>query len=186
MKVLRTIIGIVLFSWGFYVLVLGINIRFLGSKTVPLIFLGLIGIGSGIFLLKNKKSLFATLSSLGGGIAIIAGSLLIMIRIMPRAYAYDISWLDIAGITFIFLVGVLTILPERFYKKVLLRKISYLISGTLILALVVFLLWGRGNESIVAGTTLWGLLLACIWCVPFLIIKSKRGSVKERLMKPLN
>jgi asparagine N-glycosylation enzyme membrane subunit Stt3 len=98
-------------------------------------------------------------------------------------------WLDeyipkimgIGGLTILFVVGVLTILPLKYSKNFFIRVINYLLSGILILMLVfsfIFFFSIQSNKFygdwLAIPLTIVGSLLVGLFCLPFLIYKSWR------------
>jgi len=89
--------------------------------------------------------------------------------------------MGIGGLSILFIVGVLTILPLKCSKIFFIRVINYSFSGILILMLVISFIFFFFIQSskfygdwLAIPLTIMGSLLVGLFCVPFLIYKSRR------------
>jgi hypothetical protein len=132
----------------------------------------------GIFsFVKRQIVIFPVLSIFFGAITILSGWVTASFWLgedIPKI-------MGIGGLSILFIVGVLTILPPKCSKKFFIRVTNYFFSGILILMLVIsFIFFFFIQTSKFYGDwlgiplTIVGSLLAGFFCLPFLIYKSLR------------
>jgi hypothetical protein len=112
---------------------------------------------------------------------ILFGIMSIIIGLTSSSILLSYSKIGILGIGTIFAVGILAILPLSIFKNHFARIISYLVSILMILILMIhplFLIELSGGYSGDWGFIPFGIyisLLSGLFCIPFLLIKSRRA-----------
>lgn len=156
-----SLLSILMFTWPYFIYLI------LGS----IVLLGILS------FVRRQIVIFPVLSIFFGTMTILSG------------WVAASFWLDeyipkimgIGGLTILFVVGVLTILPLKYSKNFFIRVINYLLSGILILMLVfsfIFFFSIQSNKFygdwLAIPLTIVGSLLVGLFCLPFLIYKSWR------------
>ncbi len=137
---------------------------------------GLILLTICVLLFATRISMLSIFSTLFGAISIIVS---IVVSIIGRI-GISASVHSVIVMLILLTIGVLVILPLKFYRKSSVRKISYTSLAILLLALAFYYLFFfklsprgefAGDFSVIPMYVLGSLLLGSL-CIPFLIIKS--------------
>jgi len=127
----------------------------------------------GLLFLRKQIGIFLIFSIFFGTMSIMSGFVF-----APLWLSY--SKIGILGVGALFLVGILAFLPSNLSKKILVRIINFLVSMLIVLIFIfnhgffIKIPGGYSGDWEMIPFVIYGSLLFGLFCLPFLILKSRR------------